>query len=75
MTLREIVPSVARWWRRRIALRHAPSPADIARLKNKVEAAAKNHRERAHFRRALRHAVTARLAAEQGVTINAGIAS
>lgn len=66
MTLREIVPSILRWWRRRGLLRQAPSPAEITRLRERVALKAKHHRERAHYRRALQNAVTARLAAEQG---------
>jgi hypothetical protein len=66
MTLREIVPSILRWWRRRGLLRQAPSPAEIERMKARLAERAKHHRERAHYRRALQNAVTARLAAEQG---------
>lgn len=65
MTRLSILAVIA-WWRRRCALRKAPSPAEIERLKARVAERAKNHRERAHYRRALRHAVTARLAAELG---------
>lgn len=67
MTLRALVSDLVTWWRRRGLLRQAPSPSDIARLRNKVEREAKNHRERAHLRRALRNAVVARMAAELGV--------
>lgn len=69
MTLRDLIPSVLRWWRRRALLKQAPSPAEIERLKARIALKAKHHRERAHYRRALQNAVTARLAAEQGRTI------
>ncbi len=69
MILRDLVPTLTRWWRRRVLLRQAPTPAEIERLKARLAERAKHHRERAHYRRALQNAVTARLAAEQGRTI------
>lgn len=66
MTLRALVSDLVTWWRRRQALRAAPSPAEIERLKARVAQKAKQHRERAQYRRALQDAVNRRLAAELG---------
>lgn len=66
MTRLSILAIVA-WWKRRQALRQAPSPAEIARLKARVALKAKHHRERASHIKALRDAVNRRLAAELGV--------
>lgn len=65
MTRLSILAVVA-WWRRRCALRKAPSPAEIAIRRDSLARLAKHHRERATYRKALQNAVTHRLAAELG---------
>lgn len=67
MTLRALVSDLLTWWKRRQALRQAPSPAEIEIRRAHLARLTKSHRERAHYRRALQDAVTRRLAAELGV--------
>jgi len=59
--------AIVTWWRRRALLRQAPSLVEIERRKAHLARLAKHHRERATYAKALRDAVTRRLAAELGV--------
>lgn len=67
MTLRATVADILVWFRRTIALRQAPSPAELERRRAHLAQLTKHHRERATHLRALQNAVTRRLAAELGV--------
>ncbi len=67
MTLRALVSDLVTWWKRRQALRQAPSPAELERRRAHLAQLTKHHRERATHLRALQNAVTRRLAAELGV--------
>jgi hypothetical protein len=59
--------AIVTWWRRRTALRQAPSLTEIETRRAHLARLAKHHRERAPYLRALRAAVHKRLAAELGV--------
>jgi len=67
VNLRATVADIVIWFRRKVALRQAPSPAEIEIRRAHLARLTKSHRERAHYRRALQDAVTRRLAAELGV--------
>lgn len=72
MTLRALVIELLASWARRRALRAAPSPAEIERLKAKVAQRKYHHREVAPLIDDLKSAVTQRLAAEMGRQFSIG---
>ena len=57
---------VISWWRRRCALRKAPSLTEIETRRAHLARLAKHHRERTAYAKALRDAVNRRMAAELG---------